>query len=66
MKSPAPIDLDEPLLNEMFGGNITEHCSDKELHQLLQDLIDSDHRLLIELKLTAWHEANSLHDVKNI
>lgn len=42
------------------------HYSDEQLHRIMQDLIDSDHRLLVELNLTAWHEAHLLRNGKRI
>ena len=60
MKKSLSIDSEEPLIKEIFGRS-TGRCSDQELHNLLQDLIDSDHRLLIEIKLLAWHEAYLLN-----
>ena len=60
------IDSDELLIKIIFGEDYTGHFSDQELHKLLQDLIDSDHRLLIEIKLAAWHEAYLLNAERKI
>jgi hypothetical protein len=64
MKNLLPIDSDEPLLKEISGEGFKADRSDEELHQLLQYLIDSDHRLLVELKLAAWHEACLLNGAR--
>jgi hypothetical protein len=65
VKNQRPIDSNERLLRKIFGESY-RHRSDEELHQLVQDLIDSDHRLLVELNLTAWHEAHMLNAEKKI
>jgi hypothetical protein len=66
MKKKRLIDSNEHLLEEIFGESHTAHYSDKQLHRLMQDLIDSDHRLLVELNLIAWHEAHMLNNGKRI
>jgi hypothetical protein len=66
MKKARPIDSSEPLLERIFGDSPIAHCSDEQLHQIMQDLIDSDHRLLVELNLTAWHEAHLLRNGKRV
>ncbi len=60
MKKGRLIDSDERLLRKIFAKCRKRHCSDEQLHRIMQDLIDSDHRLLVELNLTAWHEAHML------
>jgi hypothetical protein len=60
MTKRRPIDSNELLLEKIFAESRTTHPSDNELHRMMQDLIDSDHRLLVELNLTAWHEAHML------
>jgi len=66
MKGKRPIDSNERLLEEIFGESRTAHYSDRQLHRIMQDLIDSDHRLLVELNLLAWHEAHILNNGKRI
>ena len=66
MKKARPIDSSEPLLEKIFGNSPIAHYSDEQLHRIMQDLIDSDHRLLVELNLTAWHEAHLLRNGKGI
>ena len=61
MKKSFPIDSDEPHIRDLLSRDYcARRCSDQELHRILQDLIDSDHRLLIEIKLVAWHDAFNL------
>ena len=61
MKNQLPIDSRERSLKELIGESYRGHYSDEELHQMLQRLIDSDHRLIVELYLTAWDEAHTLN-----
>jgi hypothetical protein len=61
MKNQLPIDSRERSLKELIGESYRGHYSDEELHLMLQRLIDSDHRLIVELHLTAWDEAHTLN-----
>jgi len=61
MKKSLPIDSDRPRIKDILSQDYSGHCSDQELHRILQDLIDTDLRPLIEIKLIAWHDAFNLN-----
>jgi hypothetical protein len=66
MRTKPPIDSNEKVLEQIFGKSHAPHYSDRQLHRMMQDLIDSNHRLLVELNLVAWHEAHLLNNGKRI
>ncbi len=51
-----PIHSRELSVKELVGETYRGHYSDEELHCILQKLIDSRYRLIVELYLTAWAE----------
>jgi len=65
VKQRMTIDLNERELREIFGERYTGNHTDEELHQIMQELIESDHRLLVESNLIAWHEAHHLNSGKH-
>jgi len=60
MKKSLPVDSDRPAIGDIFSQDYIGHCSDQDLHRLLQDLIDTDLGPLIEIGLIAWHDAVNL------
>lgn len=66
MKKPSPIDSDELTIKDILGDHYNGHFSDQELHKFLQDLIDSDDRLLIEIEIVAWHDTYLLNAKRKI